>query len=140
MAWYGMVINIGAMFHGNNNCGINAIYTDSSYGLSLPFIQSTMTKNIHLHEVLHPFPSQPLYQPILHQTSPKYLPSTHCQPPAVTLKSLPIPPNLCLNHHSSPLKKLFHHPGFYIRDIAKPYSSTPLDSPSLHAILSFLHL
>ena len=44
------------------------------------------------------------YQTILHQTSPKYLPSTHCQlSPAVTLGSLPLPPNLCLNHHSSPL-------------------------------------
>ena len=47
---------------------------------------------------------------------------------------LPLAPNLCLNHHSSPLTNLFYHPGFYIRDIAKPYSSTPTNSLSKHCV------
>jgi hypothetical protein len=45
LAWLGIVIYSGALFSGDNNRGINAIYSDAAYGISVPFIQNTMTRN-----------------------------------------------------------------------------------------------
>lgn len=30
---------------GDNNCGINAIYCKSTYGVSIPFLRNTLTRN-----------------------------------------------------------------------------------------------
>ena len=61
-----------------------------------------------------------------------YLPHSHWK--------LPLPQNLHLSYHSSPLTNLFYHPGLNIRDIAKPYSSTPTNSLSKHCVSFVLTL
>lgn len=44
MAWIGIVVYAGAIFTGDINRGIDAIYCESAYGVSVPFVQNTMTK------------------------------------------------------------------------------------------------
>ena len=44
-AWLGALMSVGAFFNGDNNRGIDAIYSNASYGVSVPFIQNTIPKN-----------------------------------------------------------------------------------------------
>jgi hypothetical protein len=44
IAWFGILISTGALFSGDNNRGINAIYKEDRYGIAVPYIQNTMTK------------------------------------------------------------------------------------------------
>jgi hypothetical protein len=45
LAWFGCLMMVaGAFFGGDNNRGIDAIYADPEYGLSIPYIQNTMPK------------------------------------------------------------------------------------------------
>jgi hypothetical protein len=48
-------MSIGAFFNGDNNRGVEAVYSNASYGVSLLFIQNTMPKNafIFLRNYLH---------------------------------------------------------------------------------------
>ena len=45
----------GAFFNGDNNRGIDAIYSNASYGVSIPFIQNTMpqTAFVFLRNFIH---------------------------------------------------------------------------------------
>jgi len=45
LAWLGALMSIGAFFNGDNNRGVEAVYSNASYGVSLLFIQNTMPKN-----------------------------------------------------------------------------------------------
>ena len=55
LAWLGSIIYAGALFHGDSNRGIDAIYTDSSYGIGVPFIRNTMTQDafIFMRNYIH---------------------------------------------------------------------------------------
>jgi hypothetical protein len=55
LAWLGALMSIGAFFNGDNNRGVDAIYSNASYGVSLPFIQNTMPQNafIFLRNYIH---------------------------------------------------------------------------------------
>lgn len=55
LAWLGCTIYAGALFSGDNNRGIDAIYSDSSYGMSVPFIHNTMTQDafIFMRNYIH---------------------------------------------------------------------------------------
>ena len=41
LAWLGALMSIGAFFNGENNRGIDAIYSSASYGVSVRLIQNT---------------------------------------------------------------------------------------------------
>ena len=45
LAWIGILILSGAYFGGKNNRGINNIYRNAPYGVSVPFIQNSMPRN-----------------------------------------------------------------------------------------------
>jgi len=55
LAWLGSIIYAGALFHGDSNQGIDAIYTDSSYGIGVPFIRNIMTQDafIFMRNYIH---------------------------------------------------------------------------------------
>ncbi len=55
LAWLGAIMSTGAFFNGDNNCGIDAIYSNASCGISIPFIQNTMPQKafIFLRNYIH---------------------------------------------------------------------------------------
>ena len=57
VAWLGAVMSAGAFFNfnGDNNRGINAIYSNASYGVPVPYIQNTMPQKafFFLHNYIH---------------------------------------------------------------------------------------
>ena len=55
LAWLGVVMYAGAFFNGDNNRDIDVIYSNASYGVSVPFIQNTMPQKafIFLRNYMH---------------------------------------------------------------------------------------
>eukprot|EP00956_Cyclotella_meneghiniana_P044563 scaffold323191_cov89-Cyclotella_meneghiniana.AAC.1 len=57
LAWLGAVMSAGAFFNfnGDNNRGINANYSNASYGVPVPYIQNTMPQKafFFLHNYIH---------------------------------------------------------------------------------------